>query len=50
LTRTDNKVVRKETLLKNIGRIRDIKAGDDGYIYLLIVHGSGSKILKLAPA
>jgi glucose/arabinose dehydrogenase len=46
----DKKLVHKEILLKSIGRVRDVKEGGDGSIYLLIEHGSGGKILKLIPA
>ncbi len=31
-----NKVVKQEMLLKNIGRLRDVEMGDDGYIYVSV--------------
>ncbi len=41
--------VRKETLLHDIGRVRDVTSGPDGAIYLLIEHQSGGKILRITP-
>ena len=46
----DGRVVHTETLLRGIGRIRDVAAGRDGLIYLLIEHAAGAKILRLVPA
>jgi glucose/arabinose dehydrogenase len=43
-------IVQQETLLKGLGRIRDIETGRDGYVYLLLEHASGSRILRLVPA
>jgi aldose sugar dehydrogenase len=43
-------VTHTETLLKGLGRIRDVDVGRDGAVYLLIEHHSGGKILKLVPA
>ena len=43
----DNRIVHTETLLKGIGRIRDVEVGVDGAVYLLIEHQSGGKLLKL---
>lgn len=31
-----NKVVKQEMLLKNIGRLRDVRMGPDGYIYIAV--------------
>jgi aldose sugar dehydrogenase len=45
-----DQVVHAETLLKGLGRIRDIGVGRDGAIYLLLEHHSGGRILKLVPA
>lgn len=45
-----NRVVHVETLLKGLGRIRDVEVGPDGAIYLLLEHHSGGRILKLVPA
>ena len=43
------KVVREERLLKGIGRIRDVRAGPDGHIYLLTDESSGM-LVRLEPA
>jgi aldose sugar dehydrogenase len=43
-------VVRKELLLRDAGRIRDVATGVDGNLYLLIEHDMGSKVLRLVPA
>ncbi len=32
----DNKVVKQEILLKNIGRLRNVKMGPDGYVYIAV--------------
>ncbi len=42
--------VHRETLVSGLGRIRDVEAGKDGEIYLLLEHQSGSRIVKLVPA
>jgi glucose/arabinose dehydrogenase len=41
------RIVHTETLLKGVGRIRDVEVGVDGSVYLLTEHQSGGKILKL---
>lgn len=44
------KVVREERLLKDeLGRIRDVRAGPDGYLYLLTDSSEGV-IARLEPA
>ena len=44
------KVVREERLLKNtVGRIRDVRAGPDGFIYLLTDEPNGV-LARLEPA
>ncbi len=45
-----DRVVHRETLLRGLGRIRDVAIGPDGLVYLLLEHQSGSRILRLAPA
>ncbi len=45
-----DKVVRRETLLQGLGRIRDVAVGRDGFVYLLLEHQSGGRILRLVPA
>lgn len=44
------RVVHRETLLKGHGRIRDIETGSDGYVYLLLEHAAGARIVRLVPA
>jgi glucose/arabinose dehydrogenase len=46
----DNKVVHTETLLSDLARFRDIEAGPNGEIYLLLEHNSGGRIVRLIPA
>ena len=46
----DDKLVHSETLLASLARIRDIEAGPDGYIYLLLEHADGGQIVRLVPA
>ena len=43
----DNKVVSEELLLKNIGRLRDVRMGPDGYIYVAVENPGF--IFKLIP-
>ncbi len=46
----DNKFVEEEVLLRNhVGRVRDVRVGPDGFIYLVIDHPNGS-VLRVAPA
>jgi glucose/arabinose dehydrogenase len=45
----NDRVVHTETLLKGLGRIRDVEVGPDGAVYLLLEHHSGGRILKLVP-
>ena len=47
---SNNRFAHRETLLSDIGRIRDVQQGPDGDLYLLIEHASGGKILRLSPA
>ncbi len=42
-----DEIVHTELLLKDIARIRDIEAGPDGNIYLLLEHDEGGKIIRL---
>ena len=46
----ENKVVHTEVLLRDLARIRDVEAGPDGYVYLLLEHASGGRIVRLRPA
>ena len=44
-----NKVVHKETLIKDLARIRDVEIGYDGFVYLLLEVKNGSMIVRLVP-
>lgn len=47
----DGRVVHREEIFRNHGRIRDIKTGPDGLIYLAIeLVGKPGKIVRLVPA
>ncbi len=43
-----NKVIKEEILLKNIGRVRDVRMSPDGYIYVSVENPS-SAIFRLIP-
>jgi len=43
-----NKVIGQEKLLKNIGRLRDVRVGPDGYIYVAIEEPTAA-VYKLIP-
>lgn len=45
LTMDGDKVVKEERLFDNLGRLRDVRQGPDGLLYLL----AGGKLLQLAP-
>jgi glucose/arabinose dehydrogenase len=45
---TDGKVVSQEIILKNIGRVRDVAAGPDGLIYVLL--NDPDRLVRLVPA
>lgn len=42
-------VVEQETVVENIGRIRDLDVDRDGVVYLLVEHASGTQIVKVVP-
>ena len=52
LSADGRKVEREETLVQGQGRIRDVRQGPDGYIYLAIEDEDGalSPIVRLEPA
>ena len=52
LTIEDGRVVSRENLAERIGRIRDVRVGPDGYIYLALDDRAGepSSIVRLEPA
>lgn len=43
----DNKVIKEELLFKNIGRVRDVRMGPDGYLYMAVE--SPGIIYRLTP-
>lgn len=47
----DTRVARRETVLRGIGRIRDVRQGPDGHIYLAIDHREGepTPVVRLEP-
>jgi len=51
LTLDGQRVVNEETLAQRIGRIRDVRQGPDGFIYLAIDHRSGqpTAVVRLEP-
>ena len=46
----DQRVRHSETLVRDIGRVRDLAVGEDGLVYLLLEHAKGSRIVRLVPA
>ena len=51
LTMDGQRVVREETLLQGVGRIRDIRQGPNGYIYVAIDgRGVPTSVVRLEPA
>ncbi len=48
----DGEIVREEVLLSGIGRVRDVKQGPDGYLYVAVEARDGLRtpILRLEPA
>ncbi len=44
----DQKVVSQEIILKNIGRVRDVAGGPDGFIYVIL--NGPDRIVRLVPA
>jgi glucose/arabinose dehydrogenase len=44
----DGKIVEQEVVLKDKGRVRDIKTGPDGFLYV-ILEGNGSRLVRLSP-
>jgi glucose/arabinose dehydrogenase len=45
-----DKATHVETLLTGLGRIRDVAVDPDGFVYLLLEHASGGRIVRIAPA
>jgi glucose/arabinose dehydrogenase len=46
----DGQAVHEETLLDNLSTIRDLEVGSDGFVYLLLEHSKGSRIIRLVPS
>lgn len=47
----DGRVTHTEEVFKNLGRVRDIKTGPDGYIYIALeLIGKPGKVIRLVPA
>lgn len=44
----DGGIAESEVIMKDLGRVRDIKSGPDGLIYV-ILEGDGSKLVRLRP-
>ena len=44
-----DKFLHRETLIKDLARIRDIEVGFDGLVYLLLENEAGSQIVRLVP-
>jgi glucose/arabinose dehydrogenase len=52
LTLDGDVVVSEETLLQGLGRVRDVRQGPDGFIYIALEDRSGepSTLVRLEPA
>lgn len=52
LTIAEHRVVSEETLLQGMGRVRDVRQGPDGYIYVAIEdrEGAPTPVVRLEPA
>jgi len=52
LTIEDGRVVERETIFRGMGRVRDVREGPDGYIYVALEARGGGKtpIVRLEPA
>ena len=46
----DGRVAGEELLLKDLARIRDVDVDERGWIYLLLEHQTGGRIVRLKPA
>ncbi len=44
-----NKLVHRETVVKDLARIRDVEVGYDGFVYLLLETVEESRIVRLVP-
>lgn len=46
---SESGAVHSETLIRGLGRIRDVEVGPEGRVFLLVEHPEGSRILRLDP-
>jgi glucose/arabinose dehydrogenase len=46
---SNNRMVQRETLFAGLARIRDVEQDNNGNIFLLLEHNSGSRIVRLVP-
>ena len=46
----ENEALAFETLIRDLGRFRDIEVGPSGELVLLLEHSAGSQIVRLQPA
>ena len=45
----ENRVVLEEVVLKDVGRVREVVDGPDGYLYVILNSGGGSLVVRLVP-
>lgn len=43
------KLIEQEKLLTDLGRIRDVEMGADGFVYVVIEHGDKGSLVRLSP-
>jgi glucose/arabinose dehydrogenase len=46
----DGQAIHSEVLLDGLSRIRDVEVGADGFVYILLEHSKGSRIVRMRPA
>jgi glucose/arabinose dehydrogenase len=46
----ENGATEHETLIRGLGRFRDVEVGPSGELIVLLEHRSGSQILRIVPA
>jgi aldose sugar dehydrogenase len=44
----EDRVIHEETIVKNLGRVRDVQTGPDGAIYIVL--NNPDKVIRLTPA
>jgi len=45
----DGYAVHSEILAQDLGGVRDVSVGPEGWVYLLLEHGKGSRLVRLVP-